>query len=249
MEELKKELEKATAELAREYTELKNKVYSPDFQQEGEEAEAIGKRLHELESNYDWFNVEFTDPETGKKGLKDVTGKILVPALYDGFKEFHNYIFTPNAPVIAIEGGKYGIVAGNGSGKVFCEFKYDHMASLEPFTTLFLARWDGEKDCFGVVAFYGAIICPNILTSYCEPFSRIVIIKSDDKYGVIDSETNQCVLPEYDDVEIDVDADVIFHKDGQKGYVTDKGEFISINQYETDEKYIDVNLVTTWSQD
>lgn len=248
MEELKKELEKATAELAREYTELKNKVYSPDFQQEGEEGEAIGKRLNELENNYNWFNVEFTDPETGKKGLKDVTGKILVPALYDGFTEYHSYIYSPQFPVAAMKDGKCGIVACDGSGKVLSEFRYDHAENMFG-SSLFLAKWGGEKERFGVVAINGEVICPNILTSYSQPANCIADITSGDKYGVIDVETYQCVLPEYDDIEVDCEGPVIFCKGDQRGYVTDKGEFITIDQYENDEKYCDANLVSTWIPD
>lgn len=59
-------------------------------------------------------------------------------------------------------------------------------------------------------------------------------------------DTYQCVLPEYDDLEIDAEADIVFVKGDKRGYVTeDKGEFVTVEQYETDENFIDVPVLAT----
>ena len=227
MQKVEKNLPKATAEIVREYDELQQKLNGLDPSWSDEEVKAASERLYELENNYDWFNVEFTDPATGKKGLKTVSGEVIAPALYDGFNEFHSYTFAPHSPVIAIKDGKCGIVKGDGSGLQLCDFKFDFIQSL-PFCTLFVARW------------------PNILTGVSEAVNGIMSIESGDKCGVIDIDTYQCVLPEYDDLEMDAEADIVFVKGDKRGYVTeDKGEFVTVEQYETDENYIDVPVFAT----
>ena len=185
MQKVEKKLPKATAEIVREYDELQQKLNGLDPSWSDEEVKAASERLYELENNYDWFNVEFTDPATGKKGLKTVSGEVIAPGLYDGFNEFHSYTFAPHSPVIAIKDGKCGIVKGDGSGLQLCDFKFDFIQSL-PFCTLFVARWDGEKERFGIIAGNGEIICPNILTGVSEAVNGIMSIESGDKCGVID---------------------------------------------------------------
>ena len=58
--------------------------------------------------------------------------------------------------------------------------------------------------------------------------------------GVIDLDTYQCVLPEYDDLDADPGELIVFHKDGKEWYITDEGERITKEQYENDENYEDV---------
>ena len=69
MQKVEKNLPKATAEVVREYDELQQKLNGLDPSWSDEDVKAASERLYELENNYDWFNVEFTDPATGKKGL------------------------------------------------------------------------------------------------------------------------------------------------------------------------------------
>ena len=244
MKEEQKNLPKATPEIVKEYDELQQKLKGLGPSWTDKEANAVWDRINELEQNYDWFNVEFADPITGKKGLKTIAGEVIAPALYDGFYEYHNYVFTPHAPVIAIKNGKCGIVKGDGSGQQLCEFKFDAICSVI-FSSLFRAYWGGVEDRFGIITSTGDIICPNILTRIDEPFNTLLPIGTDDKTGCIDLYTNQLVSPDYDDVDLTDDGPIVFIKDGQRGYVTDKGEFITLDQYENDENYIDVPVIST----
>ena len=244
MKEEQKNLPKATPEIVKEYDELQQKLKGLGPSWTDKEANAVWDRINELEQNYDWFNVEFADPITGKKGLKTIAGEVIAPALYDGFYEYHNYVFTPHAPVIAIKNGKCGIVKGDGSGQQLCEFKFDAICSVI-FSSLFRAYWGGVEDRFGIITATGDIICPNILTRIDEPFNTLLPIGTDDKTGCIDLYTNQLVSPDYDDVDLTDDGPIVFIKDGQRGYVTDKGEFITLDQYENDENYIDVPVIST----
>ena len=244
METTEKKLPKATPEIVKEYDELQQKLKGLGPSWIDKEANAVWDRINELEQNYDWFNVEFADPITGKKGLKTIAGEVIAPALYDGFYEYHNYVFSPHAPVIAIKNGKCGIVKGDGSGQQLCEFKFDAICSVI-FSSLFRAYWGGVEDRFGIITATGDIICPNILTRIDEPFNTLLPIGTDDKTGCIDLYTNQLVSPDYDDVDLTDDGPIVFIKDGQRGYVTDKGEFITLDQYEDDENYIDVPVIST----
>ena len=246
MKEEKKNLPKATTEIVKEYDELQQKLKGLDPSWSDKEANAVTDRIYELETNYDWFNVEFTDPVTGKKGLKTVAGELIAPAQYDGFNELQSYVYSPHATVIAIKEGNCGIIKGDGSGQQLCDFKFDDIRTYT-FTSLFLARWDGVKERFGIIAANGEIICPNILTSYdAHPCNGIAQLFSGDKYGVIDLCTYQCVLPEDDDLEMDAEADIVFIKGDKRGYITEeKGEFVTVEQYETDENFIDVPVLAT----
>lgn len=75
--------QRATAELAKEYDELMARMETIDENDTSDETGKFYDRLDELQSNYDWDNYAFTDPKTGKKGVKDITGRILIPARYD----------------------------------------------------------------------------------------------------------------------------------------------------------------------
>ena len=168
--------------------------------------------------------------ENGKVGLKDATDRVVLFAVYDGI------VFTDtDTPICVCKDGKWGIVKGDGSGEVLCEFKFDYIENIFPYS-LYLAKWGGEKDHFGVIDLKGDIICPNILASYSDwKVNAIIAIKADGKWGVIDGNTHLCVLPEYDDIESSPDDFIVFRKDGVEGYITDQGEFVTKQQYEEDE--------------
>jgi hypothetical protein len=245
MNEETKTLPKPTAEVVVEFDKLSQVLNSMDETISSEELGAASDRMNQLKKEYDWFNIEFTDPTTGKKGLKTVDGEVIAPALFDGFAEYHSYAFWPHEPVVAIREGKCGIIKGDGSGQQLCDFKFDSISTIL-FCSLFIARWDGVKDRFCIIAPNGDIVCPNILTSYGDPVNGIMNICSDDKYGVIDVDSYQCALPEYDDLEMDADADIVFVKDGQRGYVLEETcEFVPVEKYDTDENYIDVPVFHT----
>jgi hypothetical protein len=124
MEITNKNLPRPTAEVTSEYERVENELRGLDPSWSDEEANAyIGKEF-ELQTSYDWSNVEFTDPVTGKKGLKDVKGSIVIPALYDGFPRpgFYTYF---EEPIIAQCGGKYGFMSHTDSGEIMFDFVYD----------------------------------------------------------------------------------------------------------------------------
>lgn len=234
MEKQEKQLPKATAELAKEYDALMEQM--KEIRNAGNEpAHEMYERRYELEDQYDWMNVVFTDPETGKKGVKDVAGHILIPARYDEISCVASYMYAHTVAQAVKRDGKYGIVAADGSGKELSDFRFD-MACWEINTSLYFAQWDGDKEHYGFIDAHGDVVCPNILTGFSEAeINNIIFIESHGKYGVIDADTHLCVLPEYDDVESSPDDFIVFRKDGKEGYITDKGVFVTKEQYENEE--------------
>lgn len=114
---------KATKEIAEEYKKLSEIVLSDEETRERDDFFELDCRCVHLILHYDWLNYEFTDPCTGKKGMKDITGAIIIPPRFDGFLEFRSYLYSPHDPVKMFANGKYGIVAADGSGKVLLQFK------------------------------------------------------------------------------------------------------------------------------
>ena len=77
---------------------------------------------------YDWYDIIFE--ENGKYGTKDVTGKVILPAQYDGIGELCHKIYCGNIPRVAILGGKAGLVMPDGSGKALTPFVYDSISYM-----------------------------------------------------------------------------------------------------------------------
>ena len=150
-------LPRANAELAAEYSTLMEKYEDYDFTLSYKESQELEKRITELHDSYDWNNYEFTDPATGKKGVKDVTGQILVPANYDGFTFIGSYQLGHDLPKAAIKDGKHGFVTGDGSGKELTPFKYNSL-DWDPQSCLFRATWGDNSENSGFVTPHGLLV-------------------------------------------------------------------------------------------
>lgn len=64
---------------------------------------------------YDWYDTIFE--KNGKYGTMDTTGKVLLPAQYDGIGELCHKIYCGNIPRVAKLNGKAGLVKPDGSGE------------------------------------------------------------------------------------------------------------------------------------
>ena len=150
-------LPRANAELAAEYSKLMEKYEDYDFTLSYKESLELEKRITELHDSYDWNNYEFTDPTTGKKGVKDVTSQILVHANYDGFTFIGSYQLGHDLPKAAIKDGKHGFVTGDGSGKELTPFRYNSL-EWNPQTCLFRATWGDNDENSGYVTPHGLLV-------------------------------------------------------------------------------------------
>lgn len=242
--EMNEKKPKATAELAKEYDELMARLETIDVNNTSDSTGKLYDRLDELQSNYDWDNYAFTDPETGKKGVKDITGRILIPARYDKLTYLGSYLFHHTVPQAVVKDGMFGIVAADGSGKELSDFRFKALV-VDWFTGLYWAKW-GKSDRLGLVTPKGEVFIPNILTKTYEPWNDFMLLESDGKFGALDVSTLNFVLPTFDKVDDTPDQNVIFYKDGVEGYVVEEtGEFITKKQFEEDEQYIDAYLFNT----
>lgn len=120
----KKKLPRPTEEVIKEYDEINSELAGLDPSWDEDEANAAIHKWLILEDSYDWSHVEFTDPLTGKKGLKSVMDEPVVPALYDSFPSPGTRL-DPWEPIIAVLDGKYGVLDGRGGGEVIAPFEYD----------------------------------------------------------------------------------------------------------------------------
>ncbi len=195
------------------------------------------EKLNSLIGHYDLSNYVFEDPATGKKGVKNPVGQILLPAEYEGFTFEGDCYASRMSQVAAMKNGKYGIVAADGTGRVICDFRFD-LLKWYPYAGLYIAWWDGDESHFGLVNPKGEVVVPNVMEKYYEPMNGFMQLERDGKFGGIDTSTGYFVMPEYDSVEGDIDENMIFHKDGVEGYVVEEtGEFVPKEVFEEDEKY------------
>ena len=232
-------LPRANAELAREYDDLIEKYQAYDLCFSNKSLDDITNRLNELHSGYDWSNYEFEDPNTGKKGVMDITGRILVPAHYDGFAFLGTYQLGLDLPKGALKDGKYGFVASDGSGKELTEFKYTYL-EWDPYTGFYKACWGDDTNKFGYITPQGLVFIPNIIDRCYEPTNDFVLLEGNGKYGGLDTRTFHYVEPLFDNVEVEPEEEVVFYKNGVAGYVIEEtSEFITIDQYDSDECYAD----------
>lgn len=234
---------KPSVEIYREYNELCKMMDDPHLTDE--KYQELLDKQNDITMSYDMSNYEFTDPDTGKKGVKNPIGEVLIPAEYEAFTCIDNLNVFSQSFLAAKKDGKFGVVAADGMGTVLSDFRFDHLF-WNPFTGFFEAQWDGVKDKFGIVSNEGKVLIPNVLTGSYDPCNDFVLLVSDGKFGAIDVSTFCFVLPEYDYVDVDPDGLVVFQKDGVEGYVVEEtGEFVTRGQYEEDEKYTDVYVYNT----
>ena len=237
----KKNLPRPTVEQLNEFDQLRARL---DDLQGAAYIEVVKKR-NDLYFSYDWDNYEFTDPATGKKGVKNAAGQILVPAEYDGFTFLGDHNAYNFFHLGAEKDGKFGVVSTDGSGKVLCDFRFDDL-DRNYSTGLYTACWDGVKDRFGFVSKEGKVLIPNVLTKLHKPWNDFMLLEADGKFGAFDVSTYYYVLPEYDQIDWEPDKYVVFHKDGVEGYVIEEtGEFVPKEKFEGDEKYNDAYVYNT----
>ena len=243
---MKKEeqLPRPTIEQLRAFDELTARL--KDLQFEDDEYDEVIDKLNALIASCDWKNYVFTDPSTGKKGVKNPAGEILIPACYEEFNFVGDRNVFPLSHMAAKKDGKYGVVVADGSNNVLADFRFD-LLIWNPYTALYEACWDGVRGKFGMVTSKGDVFIPNVLTNSYEPWNDFMLLESDGKFGALDVSTFYYVLPEYDEVDWDADQEVVFHKNGVEGYVIEEtGEFVPKQQFEEDEKYDDAYVYNTF---
>ena len=184
---------------------------------------------HELMYGYDWLDEVFE--ENGKKGLRNIRGEVVVPAIYDDFCMPRPY-YLPMLLVGAKKGDKVALVKRDGKGTPSTDFEFHYVEPI-PFTPFNVAFKSEDLHHFAIVVL-GKVFTPYELVDYYLPCDDHVILKGDnDKYGIIGMHSLLYIAPEYDDIiDNGIGDDFTFIKDGVKGRVTMDKRFISDEEYD-----------------
>ena len=175
---------------------------------------------------YDWYDTIFE--KNGKYGTKDTTGKMLLPAQYDGIGELCHKIYCGNIPRVAKLNGKAGLVKPDGSGEALTPFVYDSISYMliEPYYTV---KKDGK---LGIIGKDGHVIAPCILDEITHANGRCIVFRSGNKYGLLDRTCNDLyIAPQYDKVEfVDMEQPCTVTKDDVGGVITEAGDFMTCEE-------------------
>ena len=192
--------------------------------------------FHSLIEQYDWSDEVFE--ENGKKGVRNIKGEILVPAMYDEFA-FTGFYYSHVVNVAAIKDGKMGLVKYDGTGTLVTDFEYSDIDLIPHTSKVYAVKTDADPKHFALLI-PGVMRTPFELDKYYEICDNNLFVDGDGKHGVYDISSGVYVAPEYDDIEfIDSGENYIFVKDGVKGYLALDKRFISLDDYEnlSDEEY------------
>ena len=175
---------------------------------------------------YDLYDTIYE--ENGKYGTKDATGKVLLPAQYDGIGELCHKIYCGDIPRVAKMNGKTGLVKPDGSGIALTPFIYDSISYMliEPY---YKVKKDGK---LGIIGKDGHVIAPCIMDEITYPTGRCVVIRCGKKYGLVDRGVNNLyIAPQYDSIEfVDMEQPCTVMKDGVEGVINENGAFMTCEE-------------------
>lgn len=177
-----------------------------------------------IKGDYDLFDSVFE--ENGKKGLKDIAGRVRVPALYEDFTETFSYHWGRSMPVPAMNSeGKYALVAADGTGTPLCDFEYDYICYLRATNSHYMCvKKSGDSALKGVLDGKGRLIVPCEMDKVYEYAFNFTPFEKDGKYGCV-TDNGTFVPPLYDELEAD-ESWLKACKDGVWGYIAADCSFI-----------------------
>ena len=194
------------------------------------------EEYNDLIASYDWNDIVFE--ENGKKGLKDVKGQVVVPALYDDFSDLAPYYEYPKR-VIAYLNGKVALVKRNGEGTPITDFEFSQMERIP--CSPFYAVWKEEDDAHFAVMYDGKVITPYEIEVYGDVVDGGVWLGANGKTGLLYYVGEIIYIkPQYDSIyDEGVGGDFFFVKDGVAGRLTLDGRFIPNEVWDnlTDDEY------------
>lgn len=194
------------------------------------------EEYNDLIYSYDWNDIVFE--ENGKKGLKNVKGQVVVPAMYDDFSDLAPYYEYPKR-VIAYLNGKVALVKRDGEGSPITDFEFSQMERI-PFTP-FYAVWKEEDEAHFAVMYDGKVITPYEIEVYGDVVDGGVWLGANGKTGLLHYVGEIIYIkPQYDSIyDEGVGSDFFFVKDGVAGRLTLDGRFIPNEVWDnlTDDEY------------
>lgn len=212
MDEMIKEI--PTPEQVLEY---RGKYIGSDMMSETEIME-IQDWCQAFENKYDLMTKVYE--ENGKFGVKDATGQVMVPAIYDSIEYTHGDWYR-SYPVPASLNGKMALVASDGNGTPCTEFEYDLICYESGY--YFLEK--GGKCGFADLDGYIYLNAEADVVYEPEPYCDIVTYEVLGKTGFIALGVRVDSGALYDECELDEDGYLVVYKEGIKGYLDINGNF------------------------
>lgn len=203
MSDMKK---KATPEQIKEYRNMLANLSS---------CENIDK-VNAFMTEYDTMCTLFV--ENGQTGVKDLMGKVLVPAMFDEV----TVVFTDDNRHFAlpvIKDGKYGLVEPDGKGTMFAECVFDNIHFDGGY---YYTVKDGKKGLFSVS---GRELVSVIADKVYEPLNDLIVYENAGKFGFAMYGADVATEAIYDDYVMDENEDLVVKSDGKLGYLDENGNF------------------------
>lgn len=222
-----------TPEIICRLNQLMNTVCQHLAKEEYEKANLLQEEFYQIEETYDLFDKEFE--VNGLKGLKEVTGKTLVPPIYKGFSEVYSYTIKRGEPIAATnDKGKFALVTTDGYGQPLTSFDYD-MIECKHHTSFYSCyKMKNKKLQCGLLNKKGKEIIPCEMDTIWDIHNNIIIVEKEDKYGLYTT-SGLYITPIYNEVKADEAGFLLVRKENEWGYVSEQGNFI----HEKDEETLD----------
>ena len=178
---------------------------------------------YDLHNRYSFFDQPFE--ENGLKGVKDVRGKVRVPALYKGFYQMYDYADVAHEALSYCPMCAYNqhdicaLVSADGKGIPLTPFIYDAIRK-NPYDSYF-TTYRGNKQ--GLISAYGTVVVPCTMNFIYESLNGITSFEADGKFGL--ATEGVYIPPVYD--ALDVKRGRIYVRKGDVwGYLDELGTFI-----------------------
>ena len=142
------------------------------------------------------------------------------------------YWCTPDS-IAFCEEGKFGIM--NAQGKVIAEPKYSHVmhSNLRDVIIVRETNTESQESNEGAIRTNGEVVLPMEYHSIIPRKKyNTLIIKKNDKCGLVDNQGNTILPMEYDSMSINNEqglAAIAVSKDGESYLINEKGEWVSEN--------------------
>lgn len=206
---------------------IKNRIKEILVDMLPENKKEYGSLLNEFDSirgDYDLFDSVFE--ENGKTGVVDVTGRIIVPAIYKDCPELFAYTPFESLPMAVCNfEDKYALVAPDGLGTQLCGFEYDYISYLRATNSHYMCvKKSGDGVLKGILDGKGRLIVPCEMDKVYEYAFNFTPFEKDGKYGCI-TDNGTFVPPLYDELEAE-ESWLKACKDGVWGYIAADCSFI-----------------------
>ena len=224
-----------TSEIEKELREIRERQRKDDENPSSQPKFDRQQLIHEkynLQEQYCFQTIVF-ESVNKKYGLKDVAGKILVPAKYDGFCILYNSMDFHRKSVPAVREGRYVIVSLDGTGTELTKETYDdiRLASYGNPGSPYLYRKNGLS-AWGFMNNMGEELCDCIVDGFCDEID-CAYYSSGELWGYWDYYSKLLTPPIYDNIESDGETDgfLIFTLNGEQGYVKYDGTFVPFSEF------------------